>query len=143
MTPQNPKNPLVCSFRQGARSYELGRTDCGKSNCSGCSLPMGRKASHGPYWYLCAVRDGKWKRVYLGREIDSTKWILPDGQVDWAAIDAKKRNGKTVPVPVSNPSKPKRETRRDRIMRLGEELDRKAAPGSSSRGMIKPPGASA
>ena len=78
------KNPLVTSFKIGERTYERQLVDCGKKNCSRCRTPTGRAGSHGPYWYMCALWQGKWRRVYIGKNLDTTRFILPDGAVDWA-----------------------------------------------------------
>lgn len=81
-----PKNPLLNSFRIDSRTYEQQYTDCGKPNCSRCRTPHGRKGSHGPYWYLCAYKNGKWYRIYIGKNCDTAKHMLPSGEIDWKKV---------------------------------------------------------
>lgn len=69
---------VVESFKFQDRVYELRLNSCGKQNCRTCS---GREPRHGPYWYLCVPWGGKWRRIYLGKDLDTTKYIGPDGKV--------------------------------------------------------------
>ena len=102
-------NPEVTRFREGPRVYERRYVDCGKANCSKCSSDHGRYPSHGPYWYLCATFEGKWIRIYLGRDLDSFKFVLPDGNVDWKQIDAGRKKPRSS---VSRSSSPKSEAKK-------------------------------
>lgn len=90
MPPKKPppnRSCLVDSFRQGRRHYEHRLVNCGKQNCGNCNPPGKTSApSHGPYWYLCAQRRGRWRRVYLGKNLDTTRYIDKDGFVDWDAL---------------------------------------------------------
>lgn len=71
------------SFKFKGRIYELRRNSCGKRNCRTC---RGRDARHGPYWYLCVPYGGKWRRIYIGKDLDTTKYIGQDGKVDHAMM---------------------------------------------------------
>jgi len=87
----NISNPnLVTSFKVKNRTYERRLVDCGKSNCQRCGGDDTRKPSHGPYWYLCIARKSKWYRVYLGKELDTGRFIKADGRIDWEAIRHRK-----------------------------------------------------
>lgn len=70
---------VVESFKFKGRIYELRRNACGKRNCNTCSGTIPR---HGPYWYLCTPWGGKWRRIYIGKDLDTTKFIDKDGNVD-------------------------------------------------------------
>jgi hypothetical protein len=78
----------------GERHYELRYNRCGKSNCRVC---VGAKElrpgppGHGPYWYLCFTASGCWVRLYLGKELDTKRWVTAEGQVDYAAYKAEVR----------------------------------------------------
>jgi len=78
------------------RSYELRLTRCGKRNCRVCyDRPPNswRPPGHGPYWYL-AFSSGinqQWRRIYIGKTLDTARFITPEGQIDFAAIDAARR----------------------------------------------------
>jgi len=92
----------VTTFKVGHRTYERKYVDCGKPNCGSCNTASGSFPSHGPYWYLCVPRAGKWTRIYLGKECDTTRYITPDGQIDWQAIKNKpkrRRLAKHTPTP--------------------------------------------
>lgn len=68
------------------RDYEARFVDCGKDNCTRCNKPGGRVPTHGPYWYLCAQRFGKFRRVYIGKTLDPLKYITKEGAIDWNRI---------------------------------------------------------
>ena len=69
---------VVESFKFKGRVYELRLNSCGKQNCHTC---LGNIPKHGPYWYLCVPWGGKWRRIYIGKDLDTTKYIEPDGKV--------------------------------------------------------------
>lgn len=69
---------VVESFRFHERIYELRRNSCGKSNCTVCD---GSRPAHGPYWYMCVSLKGRWRRVYLGKQLDTTKFVDKDGNL--------------------------------------------------------------
>lgn len=86
MTPKYRAGPdpgkgkaVVESFKFKNRVYELRLNACGKKNCSTC---QGNIPRHGPYWYLCIPWGGKWRRIYIGKELDTTKFIGPNGKID-------------------------------------------------------------
>jgi len=115
-----PDSPLIphsqpatiSRFTDNGRVYERSIVDCGKANCSRCNSPAGRRPSHGPYWYLCATHGGAWRRVYLGRILDTSRFIAPDGSVDWLAVSNRHSsptsaspggNGAAIGAPKSDP----------------------------------------
>lgn len=77
---------VVNSFTQDGRHYEARLNDCGKANCTRCGGEGKRHPSHGPYWYLCVQRNGRWHRIYLGKELDTRRYVLPNGEVDWPEV---------------------------------------------------------
>jgi hypothetical protein len=85
-SPDSSHNPVLSTFKQAGRTYEQRLTDCGKPNCLRCGGSGPRVASHGPYWYLCVLMNHHWVRIYLGRELDTKRYIAPDGQIDWEAL---------------------------------------------------------
>lgn len=93
--PPETRNPnrsaLVTKFKVANRTYERRWVDCGKPNCQRCTGPDRRIASHGPYWYLCIPRNKKWFRVYLGKNLDTQRFILENGRIDWDKIRRKPR----------------------------------------------------
>lgn len=89
-----PRTALVNSFTHQGRHYEQRLVNCGKPNCSRCSPPGHvSRPSHGPYWYLCAQRGKRWRRVYIGKELDTTKYVDIDGHPDWPAITRRRPQG--------------------------------------------------
>lgn len=87
----------VTTFKQGNRTYEQKYVDCGKDNCTMCNTASGRYPSHGPYWYLCIPKNGKWYRIYLGKECDTQRFLKPDGSINWHEVQQrrhKKSEGK-------------------------------------------------
>lgn len=90
----------VTTFKQGNRTYEQKYVDCGKDNCSMCNTASGRYPSHGPYWYLCIPRNGKWYRIYLGKECNTKRFVRADGSINWQEVQQrrhKKLEGKHDP----------------------------------------------
>jgi len=85
------------------RSYELRYVDCGKTNCSRCSTPDIRTPSHGPYWYLCVSHKGKWRRIYIGKDLDTSLFIDAYGRVDWKAVSRKRRRLSEMPALAEDP----------------------------------------
>lgn len=83
------------SFTHRGRHYEQRYVDCGKVNCQRCGGAGARHASHGPYWYLCVPRGRRWTRIYIGKELDTTKYIGPGGSVDWSKLHH--RRGRVAP----------------------------------------------
>jgi len=99
-----PHDPATLTiFKQGGRTYESRLNDCGKINCQKCGGDGTRAPSHGPYWYLCVNMRGKWVRIYLGKELDTKKYVTPEGQIDWEALKEFRVRKTTIVVP--NPSK--------------------------------------
>lgn len=97
MATKNPRSASSCvtaAFRAQGRSYEQRRVNCGKPNCGKCNPPGGdSRPSHGPYWYLCVRRNHRWRRVYLGKELDTQKYIDNDGNVDFDQICHRRPKG--------------------------------------------------
>ena len=84
---------VVQSVAVGARTYELRYNRCGKENCRVCyrrGADYSGPPGHGPYWYLCFSARGRWRRIYIGKVLDTDKWITPEGDVDWAAYRARR-----------------------------------------------------
>ena len=79
-------NATMHIFKQGGRTYESRLNDCGKVNCLKCGGEGQRHPSHGPYWYLCLNVRGAWVRIYLGKDLDTKRYVTPDGQIDWEAV---------------------------------------------------------
>ena len=84
-TDDPPKSSAVrANFTHEGRVYESRLVLCGKRNCTKCFPPGGMpRPSHGPYWYLCGQRRGRWSRLYLGRQLDTQKFVAADGSIDW------------------------------------------------------------
>lgn len=80
----------VNAFSIGSRHYEQRYNDCGKKNCRKCGGSGPRRPSHGPYWYLCVLAKGAWRRIYLGKELDTTRFVGEDGKVDWQQVKEKR-----------------------------------------------------
>lgn len=93
-TSDHPTSALVSSFRHKGRFYEHRLVSCGKPNCTRC-FPPGRPPvpSHGPYWYLCAQRNRRWRRVYLGKELDTERFANNTGGVDWHKVGHRRTKG--------------------------------------------------
>jgi hypothetical protein len=49
---------------------------------------------HGPYWYLIVPGGYRPTRVYIGKTLDTQRYVRDDGEVDWAAIKAMKKERK-------------------------------------------------
>ncbi|KKM63411.1 hypothetical protein LCGC14_1511720 [marine sediment metagenome] len=73
------------------RVYEYRYVRCGAKGCWCGNNQAGRKAGHGPYWYLCGADVGHWRKIYLGRELDTTLWRTSDGGIDWRGYDKHRR----------------------------------------------------
>ena len=70
------------------RTYELRHVRCGRQNCSTCyhrGLNYAGPPGHGPYWYLCTTRGSRTVQMYVGKILDTAKWMTADGSIDWAA----------------------------------------------------------
>lgn len=70
---------VVESFRFHGRIYELRKNSCGKKNCTVCD---GSRPAHGPYWYVCISRHGRWRRVYIGKDLDTAKFVNDQGLLE-------------------------------------------------------------
>lgn len=110
MTPKYRPGPdpgkgkaVVESFKFKDRIYELRLNACGKTNCATCS---GNLPRHGPYWYLCVPWSGKWRRIYIGKDLDTTKFICPDGSVDRLMLGKGARKPKASLSHYNEPSNP-------------------------------------
>jgi len=79
---------IVQSVTVAGRTYELRRNRCGKHNCRTCYGPHlngEHRPGHGPYWYLIIVHPRGVRRIYVGKELNTQKFLLPDGTLDPAA----------------------------------------------------------
>lgn len=75
---------VQASFVHEGRTYESRLVNCGKRNCSYCHPPdLLPRPTHGPYWYLCGTRNGRWSRIYLGKNLDTSRYVNDDGSIDW------------------------------------------------------------
>jgi len=86
--PRHSPHSATVSQRLRSRgyTYELLWVNCGKPACRSCNgesravdLPRG----HGPYWYLLAPCRGRPRRLYIGKNLDTSKFINPDGSICW------------------------------------------------------------
>jgi hypothetical protein len=104
----NPGNPsmLVQSLTTLGTRYELRYTRCGKQTCSHCSpnaADLYGHVGHGPYWYLCLIVHKKPVRVYIGHDLDTSRFRTVDGNLDWPAIFKVKTNRATQKSPTCTP----------------------------------------
>lgn len=87
--PSPQSKMLVTSFITAGRTYEQRFTRCHKLNCTICfptTQPWPNTVGHGPYWYLCFHHGKGWTRIYLGKVLDTNRFILADGSIDFEAI---------------------------------------------------------
>lgn len=84
------------------RHYEARLVDCGKPNCTKCGGRGRRHPSHGPYWYLCYTHQARWYRQYLGKEVDTSRFVTAHGNLDIIALRAKRRNRRIQPAEKSH-----------------------------------------
>jgi hypothetical protein len=104
-----PRSTTVAtSLRVGDRLYEQRFQRCNKPNCSSCTGPAPNPAvplGHGPYWYLCFSQGHSWRRIYIGKLLNTQLFVLPNGKLDHAAIEARRhsREGRGQDLP-QNPS---------------------------------------
>jgi len=73
-------------------------TSCGKENCSKCSgepevAGDGLKVEwgHGPYWYMRFVRGRMRKWVYIGKDLDTRRYVTAAGTIDWTEYNERRR----------------------------------------------------
>lgn len=92
------KSAIVSAFQTNGRHYESRLVNCGKVNCQKCGGSGPRHPSHGPYWYLCITHNGRWYRIYLGKDLDTTRFVTDRGNVDWPAIRAKRNSKRLQPA---------------------------------------------
>jgi len=120
--PEPGKSPATVQILHlGMRTYELKYVYCGKKNCGKCNRASGRYPSHGPYWYLCFFQNGKWHRIYLGKNLDTRKFICADGSINWQQLQERRRK--------KHQAKPDRESAPDRV----DVEDLQAADSGPSR----------
>jgi hypothetical protein len=103
---------LSKSIQVGRRTYELRYTRCGKRNCSSCyAMPENYAGppGHGPYWYLCFPYgiNSQWRRIYIGKELSTNRFVTADGCIDFQAIDEARRQRarRKSETPISSPEK--------------------------------------
>lgn len=80
------------------RVYERRYVQCGRAGCWCASGSKDGKPGHGPYWYVCGADGGRWRKLYLGRELDTSAWRGEDGAIDWQAYDDNRRPGNVANV---------------------------------------------
>ena len=79
----------------GDRVYVLRYVSCRSARCKRC---VGGPA-HGPYWYMLVHGFGRRLTVYIGRNLDTTKYVTDGGNFDamrWADDRARKRHEATI-----------------------------------------------
>ena len=81
-----PGRRTVNTIKDRGATYEQRLVTCGKPNCTRCNGDRAKIKGHGPYWYLCYVQKGRWVRLYLGKNLDTNRFRLPDGELNWAEI---------------------------------------------------------
>lgn len=95
---------IVQAIDVGGRHYECRLNRCGKRGCRVCDsaiAPPGKAPGHGPYWYLVAQSRGKTRRLYIGKELDTSKYVTPGGFIDWHGY---RNRGKKVEEATNDPS---------------------------------------
>ncbi len=73
----------------GGAVYEQRWVRCGKGNCGLCrAAEAGEDArrGHGPYWYLSVKTSGGWRRIYVGKVLDTRKYRDQDGNILWREL---------------------------------------------------------
>lgn len=78
-------NSMVLNrIQTNGHTYELRQNRCGKRRCSVCygtkALAAGRPG-HGPYWYLVLQTARGVRRIYIGKALDTGRYIMPDGSI--------------------------------------------------------------
>jgi len=100
---------VVESFWVHNHRYISRYADCGKPNCKRCGATGPRNASHGPYWYLCFTDEhGRWQQIYLGKTVDTSRFVTSQGNLDLAAIRAwrSRRRDRPAAKPPGDPPLP-------------------------------------
>lgn len=88
------KGMIVQTLTVGTRSYEQRYQLCHKQNCRVCygpDKPVGIPPGHGPYWYLVLMKGTKRVRLYIGKELDTARFVKPGGEIDWAAVAERRK----------------------------------------------------
>jgi len=92
---RTPRESMVVQRLEiGIRTYENRYTLCHRPNCTVC---YGRQEDyvgppgHGPYWYLCVTTGRRWTRIYIGKVLDTNRFILPDGSIDWPQVKTRRQ----------------------------------------------------
>lgn len=81
----------------GERIYEQRLNRCGRRNCQVCYPPGGSgdgAPGHGPYWYMCVVRNGRAFRLYIGKDLNTARYVTAEGVVDWFWYRNRKKESK-------------------------------------------------
>lgn len=91
--PSSPSVMLVHTFQSGPATYEQKFQKCRKPECW-CQHPQAPDYAgphgHGPYWYLCFRHMKGWTRIYLGKNLDTTRFRNPDGSINFAEVQARR-----------------------------------------------------
>ncbi len=93
-----PGNRTTKTFKDRGVTYEQRFVDCNKKNCSRCNGSRGAVLGHGPYWYFCVTIRSKWYRIYLGKDLDTARFRLKDGTIDWTTVHHRRKQRKRQPV---------------------------------------------
>lgn len=101
--PPNVPGPLpgkrtVRTIKERGVVYEQRFNTCGKKNCARCNGTAETVLGHGPYWYFCITLRGKWFRIYMGKNLDTSKYRDAEGEPDWNAIRARRKGRRSHPA---------------------------------------------
>jgi len=83
----------------GGRYYEQRLVRCGKENCSRCNGGT-KPPGHGPYWYLVVTKGPRTRRIYLGKDLDTRRYVDQEGRIDWRSVERGKQEGAPAAAPV-------------------------------------------
>jgi hypothetical protein len=45
---------------------------------------------------MCAARTGRWRRIYIGKNLDTGRFIDPNDNINWALIDRRPSESKAI-----------------------------------------------
>ena len=99
-----PQGPVIANtFMSKGVLYEARWVTCRKVNCSKCHIQGKFIPKHGPYWYMTFTNKGRTRRVYIGLNLDTTKFRHPNGQIDLAKIYSRAKKAPKTTLLNDNP----------------------------------------